>query len=299
MRVAIILVNWNSWRFTCACIDTLLKLHTKHEVSVIVLDNASVDESRKKLGAYGDSIVLLSQNSNLGFTGANNIGIQHAIKYLNSDYIWILNNDTTVKSDALDALIDAADQKPGIYGSKIYFSPGYEYHKQRYSKSEQGKVLWYTGGIIDWDNVYASHRGVDEVDTGKYDHIEQTQFVTGCSMFMSTKIIDEVGMFDEAYYLYFEDVDLCLRAQKKGFKSYIVPESVVWHKNASSSGGSGSSLHQYYQMRNRYLIGLRYANLRTKFALLRNALQLSLRGKNIEKKASRDALLGRYGKALT
>ncbi|MBI5619624.1 glycosyltransferase family 2 protein [Candidatus Gottesmanbacteria bacterium] len=187
------------------------------------------------------------------------------------------------------------DPDIGIAGSKIYFAKGHEYHRDRYKKDERGKVIWYAGGVIDWDNMYASHRGVDEVDQGQFNRIQETPFVTGCSMMIKKEVFDKIGLLDQRLFAYLEDVDFCVRAKQAGYKLLYVPQSVIWHTNAGSSG-VGSDTHQYYMTRNRLLVGFRYAPLRTKFALLREATRTIIGGSSIRRKAVLDALIGRLGK---
>src|SRR5690606_36808061 len=116
---------------------------------------------------------------------------------------------------------------------KMYFTAGQEYHSQKYKKSEQGNVIWYAGGQMDWDNVIGSHRGVDEVDTGQYQSVDKTEFATGACMMIPTQILKKTGNFDERYFLYYEDNDLCMRLKRYG-SIYFVPTSILWHDNAGS-----------------------------------------------------------------
>ena len=145
---------------------------------------------------------------------------------------------------------------------------------------------------MDWANMYASHRGVDAVDRGQYDKTEETAFVTGCSMIIRREVVEKIGMLDDNYYLYLEDLDYCLRAKKAGYKLLYEPSSVVWHVNAGSSARPGNPLHEYYFTRNRLLLGFRYAPLRTRFALLREAFRFT---SPVRRKAVRDWVLGRFG----
>ncbi|KKR87220.1 hypothetical protein A2875_02065 [Candidatus Gottesmanbacteria bacterium RIFCSPHIGHO2_01_FULL_46_14] len=292
-KVSIVIVNWNGIIQTRQCLRSLGKLVKKDiELTTIVVDNGSTDGSIGTIRKEFSDVVALPQESNRGFTGGNNAGIDYALEH-GANYVWLLNNDTEVDKQSLTALIHA---EADIVGSKIYFAPGFEYHKDRYKESERGRVIWYAGGIIDWQNMYASHRGVDEVDHGQYDVRVETDFVTGCSMMVRSEVFKRIGLFDERYYLYLEDVDLSLRAQKGGFRLIYEPVSVVWHKNAGSSGGVGSHLHDYYLMRNRFLLGFGYAPLRTRVALLRQVISL-LFGQNREhRRAAVDALIGQWGK---
>ncbi|MBI5620958.1 glycosyltransferase family 2 protein [Candidatus Gottesmanbacteria bacterium] len=307
-NIAVIIVNWNGKKDTLECLASLRQVKSqsfgkaqddpersrmgqKSKVKSIIVDNGSTDGSVPVIRKRFPEVEIVETGKNLGFTGGNNVGIRRALAG-GADYLWLLNNDTTVHPATLSALIAAfQDTRVGIAGSKIYFTPGYEFHKKRYGKAELGKVIWYAGGLIDWGNMYASHRGVDEVDSGQYDRMEETPFVTGCSMMVRKEVFDKIGFLDEKFFAYLEDLDFCLRAKQVGYTLLYEPQSKLWHKNAGSSS-VGSGLHQYYMTRNRLLIGMRYAPLRTKIALLKEGVRFTA----IRRRAYLDALLGRYGK---
>lgn len=303
-HVFVVIVNWNGKNDTLTCLASLKKLnahfgktHGKQnsKFEVVVVDNGSTDDSARVIQEKHPWAIILTTGENLGFTGGNNVGIRYALRE-EADYIWLLNNDTIVDSGALSVLNAFEDSASGIAGSKIYFAPGKEYHRDRYSPRERGRVFWYAGGVIDWANMYASHRGVDAVDNGQYERLEQTPFITGCSMMVKRGVFEKIGLLDDRFYLYLEDVDFCLRAKKHGYSLWYVPSSIVWHVNAGSSGGSGNPLQDYYITRNRLLVGFRWAPMRTKMALLREAMGM-LSGPNpIKRKAILDALLGKWGK---
>jgi GT2 family glycosyltransferase len=294
-KVAIIIVNWNGKKDTLECLQSLQKISTfGNEVMIVVVDNNSKDGSQKEIHTAYPEVTILNQTKNLGFTGANNVGMRHAINS-GSDFIWLLNNDTVVGKNVLKIIEGFSGGHIGVAGSKILFSSGHEYHKDRYAAKDLGKVLWYAGGIIDWKNMFASHRGVDEVDVGQYDTCTETDFVTGCSMMIVADVVKKVGYFDDRFFAYLEDLDYCLRVKQAGYRILYNPESVLWHKNAGSSGGSGSTLQQYYMERNRFIVGFRWAPLRTRFALLREALRVMAGSNQIRKKAITDFFLGRFG----
>lgn len=295
-KVAIVIVNWNGYKDTSVCLSSLAKLRRKNiDVETIVVDNGSVNDSAAVIARDFPGVTLLKLDVNRGFTGGNNVGITYAMKR-GADFVWLLNNDTIVDPDALSILDAFTQDDVGIAGSKIYFAPGHEYHKTRYTEKERGRVFWYAGGLVDWANVYASHRGVDEVDQGQYDRAIETPFVTGCSMMIKRSVIDSVGLLDDAYYLYLEDLDYCLRAKRAGFRLMYQPTSVIWHVNAGSSGGAGNPIHDYYITRNRLLLGMRYASLRTKIALLREGLTFLRRSNAEKRKAVADFFFLRWGK---
>lgn len=294
-KVAVIIVNWNGGKDTEICLASLEKIE-QHDIDlqVIVVDNGSIDDSVSNIRNKFPHVLVLPTGKNLGFTGGNNVGITYARQH-HADFVWLLNNDTFVDTHVLNVLKAFREPTVGICGCKIYFAPGHEFHVDRYKENERGKVFWYAGGVVDWENMYASHRGVDEVDHGQFDSEEETPFVTGCSMMIRQDVFDRIGELDDRYYLYLEDLDFCLRAVKAGFSLRYVPSSVLWHMNAGSSSRPGNPLQQYYQTRNRLLLGFRYAQTRTKIALLREAIRYVLVGSAVRRRAVIDFFLGRFG----
>ncbi len=295
-HVAIVIVNWNGIADTARCLDSVMKLKKRGvTLTTVVVDNGSTNDSVSVLRNHYPWVHCIALKHNLGFTGGNNAGMNYALEH-GADFIWLLNNDTLVHPDALSLVAAFDDKAVGVAGSKIYFAPGHEYHHDRYSASERGNVFWYAGGLVDWDNMYASHKGVDEVDHGQYDTVEQTPFITGCSMMIRRSVAESVGFLDEHFYLYLEDLDYCLRAKARGYTLVYYPRSVVWHVNAGSTGGAGNMLHEYYITRNRLLVGMRYAPMRTKIALIRESMRFLWFGSAVKKQAIRDAMLGKWGK---
>ena len=158
-------------------------------------------------------------------------------------------------------------------------------------------MIWHAGGQVDWANMYASHRGVDEVDdAGKFEEITSVPFVSGCSFMISSEVIARVGLLDEQYFMYYEDFDYCMKAKKNGFIVKYAPKSILWHKNSGSTGRPGNNLHEYYLTRNRLVIGFKYAQLRTKLALLREAIRQIIKSTPIRRRAVIDACIGRMGR---
>ncbi len=218
------------------------------------------------------SYVQTISGENKGYAHGVNLGVIHALRDDHTQFC-IINSDIVFAESFLTATADALNDNPGtIIGGKIWYAPGYEYHSDRYTPAEQGTVIWYAGGEIDWGHVITHHRGVDEVDTGQYDHAGSTEFVTGCLMAYDRAVIETVGLWDESFFLYYEDAEFCVRATKADVPIRYEPSIQIWHKNAQSTDGSGSSIHQKYQSRNRLRFGLRYAPWRTKLHLLKNAV---------------------------
>lgn len=212
------------------------------------------------------------RGENKGYAHGVNLGIASAIKKGCSGFA-IINSDTYVDEMFTTECLKTLEEKPGsIIGGKIYYAPGYEYHKDRYNAQNLGNVLWYAGGKVDFKNAYSLHRGVDLVDEGQYENFEETEFVTGCFMLYDKKVVETVGPWDESYFLYYEDADFCERAKLKGVKLYFDPKIKLWHKNAQSTDGSGSKLQEKYQKQNRLKWGMKYAPLRTRLHLLKNSM---------------------------
>jgi len=297
-KVAVVVLHYKEKDLTIKCLKSIDNLRKDFSLTKILVDN----DSPEPIGGVEKkfkNIVVLKNSQNLGFAEGNNVGIRYALKN-GADWVLILNNDTTMAPDLLIQLIKQGNliNQSGILGPKIYFAPGFEYHKNRYKSAQRGKVFWYAGGIIDWNNVYCSHRGVDEVDRGQYDPPaggEETDFVSGCAMLVKKEVFEKIGLFDPRYFLYLEDVDFCQRAKKAGFKIVYVPQGKVWHYNASSSE-VGGGLHDYFITRNRLLFGMKYAPLRTKIALLKESFRIFFKGRHWQKIGVRDFYLKKFGK---
>jgi GT2 family glycosyltransferase len=280
-------------------LESIKKINiSEFKLTILVIDNNSSEKLNLKKGLLGKfPLEVIKNNNNLGFSGGHNVGIKYALQN-GADYVVILNNDTYVHENFLKELLEVAekDLKAGILSPKIYFAPGFEYHKNRYSKNEIGKVIWYAGGEMDWKNVIGHHRGVDEVDNGQFDNIEETQLPTGCCMMIRKEVFEKIGILNDRYFLYYEDSDLSIRAKNKGFKIMYVPKSIIYHKNAGSVGGSGSALQDYYITRNRLLFSNKYVSFRAKFALFRESLKLIISGRYWQRRGALDFYTGKLGK---
>ena len=299
-KVSIIILTWNSVGLTLEVLKDINKLDTKGLlVETIVVDNGSTDETQEKLRGYklqNMSFKLIRKKENLGFAEGNNIGMRDALKR-GADYVLLMNNDVIVPRNLVVQLIKVAerDSKIGLLAPKMYFAKGYEFHKEKYSKKDLGKVIWYAGGMIDWDNTYSSHKGVDEVDKGQYDKQEETDIVNGACALIRKEVIEDIGYLDKKLFLYWEDADYSQRARRKGWKIVYTPETHLWHKVAQASG-IGSDLNDYFLTRNRMIFGMRYAHLRTKLALIKESFNLLISGRKWQKIGTRDFYLGRFGK---
>ena len=291
IKIAVIVLNYKGLEETLECLESERRcVRGNYDVETIVVENGSDDGSLEALSKIND-IHLVANDKNLGFSGGMNSGIRYALKR-DADYIIILNNDTIVDKNLIVNLAKSAGSFD-IVSPKIYFAPGFEFHKDRYKEADLGKVIWYAGGSIDWQNILGIHTGVDQIDKGQFAKSKEINFATGACMLIKKEVFEKIGLFDEKYFLYLEDMDLCVRAKIKGLKIIFSPKAILWHKNAVSAGGSGSSLQDYYFTRNRLLFAFKYAKFRTKMAVLKQSI---LQSKNTAKrKALLDFLTLRFG----
>jgi hypothetical protein len=252
--VYIVILNWNGWKDTLACVESCRKL-AYDNFHIVIIDNGSVDGSEHILRNALPNIELIQSGSNLGFAGGNNIGIHVALKHT-AQYIWLLNNDTTVEIAALKALVEAAEKYPGagIIGSKIF----------TYSDSNR---LWFAGGFWRVAKLLLKIRGEGEEDRGQYDQLREVDFITGCSLLIRASAVLDIGLLDERYFLYWEDTDWNARAAKHNWQILYAPGSIVRHK-VSSSFKRKTYEQAYYYLRNKLLFFERHAPLLLPLVLL-------------------------------
>lgn len=298
-KVYIILVNWNGWKDTIECLESVLRLNYS-SFRVIVCDNASTDGSLERiadwasgkleagcsnpellhlsfppmpkpiphlqvasgeqvdLGRSHERIILVDTGANLGFAGGNNVGLRLALAAGDLEYAWLLNNDTVVDPDALAALLERMEQRPdaGICGSTLLYY-------------NQPKLVQAMGGSIynPW-TARGGHIGLGKEWTGQADHnsVEaRIKYVVGASMFARRRFLDEIGLMNESYFLYFEEVDWAIRARGR-FSLAYAPQSLVYHKEGGSIGTSRiranrSPMSEYYAARSCMLLTKKYLPL--------------------------------------
>lgn len=281
--MAIIILNWNGWEDTLECLESVYQINYP-EYDVIVVDNNSEDISIKKIEDYcagkikvnssflnyqnenpikifeysstelqssklpemdvinsaesKEKLILIKNDKNYGFARGNNIGISYALKSLDAEYVLLLNNDTVVDKDFLTELVDVAknNDNVGFVGPKVYI-----YNDKN--------ILQVAGGA----KVDLKHGEVDEIayhqrDEGQFDHYLEPDYIGGTCILCSREVIEEVGMLDPGYFMYWEDADWCFRGRNQGYKSVYAFKSKIWHKYGASSD---TPFKMYYFTRNR------------------------------------------------
>lgn len=286
---AIVLVNWNGLQDTIDCIESCHGLAYEN-FSIIVVDNGSADGSFETLTGRYPQHVIIESGGDLGFAGGCNIGIQRALDD-GAEYVWLLNNDTKVDPMALSALVDELAEHPdaAIAGSKIFY----------YARPD---VLQFVGGGFKGMSGRTYHFGDGDADQGQYDESMEIEFSTGASMIVRSDVIRDVGLMDDRYFLYWEDVDWCERIRLAGWTIRYAPKSVVWHKVGATIPDDKRWAQARYEGRNRVEFYRRvYPRKWPRVALftLGNAAYLLVRGMPRSSWAMTrgvfDALAGRIG----
>jgi GT2 family glycosyltransferase len=256
-RVAVIVLNWNGREDTLECLQSVERIDYPN-FEVVVVDNGSTDDSVSAIRDRFPRVTILETGANLGFAGGNNVGINYAVDQ-GAKYVFLLNNDTIVDHGVLRSFVDAVENQGanGILAGKIYY----------YADPRR---LWYAGGVWVDDRSYFLHRGQDVIDDGvEFEQLSETDYACGCAMFMSTAILGQIGLLDDKFFLTYEETDLCYRARKAGYPSYVVPGAKIWHKVSTSMGGKGSVLWSYFMSRNRLLWAEKNLTLRRRATLYR------------------------------
>lgn len=236
-RVHVIILNWNGREDTLECVASCREV-SYPGLRLLVVDNGSTDGSEAALRARFPDLEILQTGANLGFAGGNNVGIRHALAS-GADWVLLLNNDTVVAPDFVDALVRAAatDARIGMLTSKIYYF-------------EPPDVLWYAGGYMNEALGYGNHKGTGRRDVGQFDTLEDTNRPTGCALMVRRDVCERVGLLGDEFFCYCEDLDWALRTRNAGFRVVYAPGSRVWHKVSRSTGGSRSGISLYYYVRN-------------------------------------------------
>lgn len=331
-RTAIILVNWNGWRDSIACIQSCLQLQDC-AFRIVLCDNASSDGSVEKIldwasgrltvspdpqspviikqarlpasvavldrvsaeggdDADGAELVIVETGSNLGFAGGNNVGLRWAMRRT-FDYAWLLNNDTVVPPNSLVALIERHCDQPGI---GICGSLMVEYHRP-----DRAQALC---GAMDTSTLRARHVGAEmplteacTADVSALIRTNEVAYPIGASMLVHKQFLDEIGLMEEEYFLYYEEIDWVMRSQHK-FDTQICKESLVYHKVGASAGSTPqgfSARSVAFLYRSRLLFAKRFAREKTGrvvIAMLWDSAKAILKGRTAKAVATYRVLSG-------
>jgi GT2 family glycosyltransferase len=231
--VSIIVVNHNGKKFLKMCFDSLFNLnYPEGKLEIIMVDNCSQDDSVDYVRKNYPNIKIIKNDIN-NYCRANNLGIKRA----KGEYVALINNDLEVENNWLIELIKVieADKTIGAVTSKVLFP--------------DGKLQ--STGHYQFPNFYWSDRGFKEVDKGQYNKVEEVFSISHCAALYRKECLNDVGLLDEDFNMYMEDVDMSIRINKKGWRLFYIPESIAYHK---FHGSIDDALVDFYSERNRLLL---------------------------------------------
>lgn len=293
--VSIIVLSYNGREDTLACLRSLDHLMYPN-VEVIVVDNDSTDGSVEAIRSAYPKTTIIETGANLGFTGGNNVGIRRALDK-GADYIMLLNNDTIVAPDMLNLMVEVMEGDPtiGVTGPTIYY----------YNAPD---LIWSAGGQIDWTQGLTSMIGLNEEDKSQFGVSPRpVDFVTGCAMLVKREVWEKAGLLDDKFFMYYEETEWCVRANRAGYKIMHIPSAMMWHKISIDERATSPRTY-YYMTRNRLLflrntsVGYKtWLNISSEY--LRTFLSWSVRPKwqdrrhlrRIMLRALKDYSLGKFG----
>lgn len=214
-KVFVIVLNYNGIETLSTCLTSIFQSNYNN-FEVVVIDNNSKDGSFEKARHNFSRAHFIKNSSNIGFAQGNNVGIRFALEKF-ADYVFLLNNDATIEPTSLTTLIKNAEKnsRAGILSPII--------------KKADGNSIWFAGGNLNFKKMRAEHN-FDIASSQPYN----TQYLSGCAMLIKKEVFKKIGLFDERYFLYYEDADLSFRAMKAGFDLLVVPQSSVVHLEQSN-----------------------------------------------------------------
>jgi GT2 family glycosyltransferase len=229
--VYILTLNWNNASATVDFLRSCAAI-TYPNFRVVIIDNGSETGSLDLFTAQFPTAKLIVNGSNLGFAAGMNVGIKYALQQ-GSDFICLINNDTLLAPDMLDQLVSAA-----IHCEADLASPAIYY-------MNLPERIWSIGG---WRSrvtleITQCYRHLDDVNLQEPFVVD---YVTACGMLLRQQCVERVGLFDERFFMYYEDMDYCLRAKALGSKIVVVPRAKMWHKVGATIGGSDSPAERYH-----------------------------------------------------
>ena len=253
-KVAIIIVNWKQYELTKSCLSTL-KSSKFNDFQIILIDNESNQKDLNDLKNQFDQVKTFTSEKNLGFTGANNIGINYAIKN-QFEYVMLLNNDTEIDKNFINPLLEAFQKYNKLGAVQPVIMNFY-----------QNKKVWNAGGNL---NKFFGYTSV--IKKPKYIN-RKIDWITGCCILIKTEVIKKVGLLDENFFAYYEDVDWSIRIKKAGYDLAVVKSSLIYHhgskasKNESSEGTLSPFVH-YLNIRNHIFLLRKNKDIFNSFGIL-------------------------------
>lgn len=236
-RVVVVICNWNKKDYLADCIDSVWK-SSYSDFDIIVVDNDSSDGSVELVKAtYGSKLKIICNPVNKGGAGGFNAGLREALSG-NYEYIYLLDNDVRLDSDAMGELVKFLDNHDsyGAAGSKLYMM-------------DYPEKIQEMGADIDWENFHVSPHYKGYIDHEKLPDVVQCDYVPACSVMVRAAVLSEVGIMDENYFIYWDDIEWFHRMKLQGYKIAAISKSKVWHKMGAAN--RTTTFPTYYFWRNR------------------------------------------------
>ncbi|MCI0382593.1 MAG: glycosyltransferase family 2 protein [Chlamydiae bacterium] len=239
-KISFIILNWNRKEDTLACLASVSEVDYPN-FEIVLVDNGSTDDSIQATQERFPKITIIPTGKNLGYAGGNNVGIQFCLEK-GADYLFILNNDTTVSSDTLKNMIPLFKEHPrlGILGCKIYLF-------------DKPFTFDHLGGKWNRKKACFDLIGWRQFDDGKsWEEPKEIEYVCGAAMLVKREVFQKVGLFEPRFFLFCEEADFCHRARQIGYSTMTCPTAKIWHKVSASFTG-GKIQATYFLWRSRLL----------------------------------------------
>jgi len=224
MDVSIVLVNYNTKQLTIDCLQSIYEKTYGVNFEVFVVDNASQDGSSDVIKELFPQVKLIENPENIGFGRANNVGIKNS----NGKYVFLLNTDTVLINNAVKILFDFMEKTPeaGACGGNLFDADREPVHSFGFLKTPIEHLIRFLGFR------YLCKRIKNNTNRGKLQEVGQ---IIGADLMLRKSVLDEVGVFDERFFLYFEESELQCRIQKAGHKIFYIPDAFIFHFEGGSS----------------------------------------------------------------
>jgi GT2 family glycosyltransferase len=245
-KVGTVVLHYKCLDDTVRCVRSIMR-STVLDQRIIVVDNGPEGADHDRLAdAVGPGVTTIASGDNLGYAAGNNLGIRHALAD-RPEFVWVLNPDTRVEPMTLAGLLAGAQEVPdaGIIGCRIHYD------------GEPARI-WFDGGVVDRSRAGATthvNMGVADSKAGP-SVTREVDYVTGACMLVRRHMLEHVGLIPEEYFLYFEETELCLRAQAAGWRTIVAGQAHLRHLKRSS-GALPAPYYLYYMTRNRMLFARR------------------------------------------
>lgn len=248
--VYVIILSYNGSKYILKLLNSVYQ-SVYNNIHVLIVDNHSEDDTINIVKKYFPMCQIIVNRSNLGFARGCNVGLKKALKD-QAEFILLLNQDCLIQKDTIVNLLTSVQNLPsaGVLGPKTWFLP---------SSGESKPQILYAGAWRFLLPLIQRVAGIGEYDDGKYDQAVLVDYVWGHGMFLRVSALQEIGLFDPVFFMYYEDLDLCHRMSKAGYQVWFEPLAVMWHDIPDAARGSASDGWRWeYKCRSIHIFHCKY-----------------------------------------